>query len=313
MIDQLKRMALFATVVDSGSLAAAGRRLGQSTSSVSQQLRELEAALGVTLLLRSTRKLRLTEAGARFVGGCRALLDAAEQAGRELEQLRDAPQGELRVASPVGFARHLGPALAPLMAAHPGLSLHLNVDDGLIDLIEARIDLALRFGRLPDSNWVAERLATQPMAICAAPAYLARRGLPSAPQELAAHDWLLIDPLPRAGLLPLAGPKPGQRCELRLAGAAVRARSNNQLSLQQLCEAGLGLALLGRWDAAAALDSGALVALLPQWRPPDYPVYACVPQRTAQPAKVRAALAALRRYLGALAPSPATASGSSPA
>lgn len=290
MDDDWKRLALFAEVVRAGSLSAAARRLGISTSAVSQQLRVLEQAHGVTLLHRTTRKIAVTEAGARLADHCQAMVDAADRARQQLMLARDAPQGELRISAPVGFARHVAPALAPLLAAHPGLTLRLLVDDAMIDLVDARVDLALRAGRLADSTWVARRLCSFEMLLCAAPAYLARAGVPQAPADLLAHQWI----------------GSGQALLLELSGAAgvverlrvePRAMSNNQLSLQQLCVAGLGLTLAVRADVEDELRSGRLVPVLPGWRGPPIPVWAVTPQRDGQPAKVRHAAAAIERYL----------------
>lgn len=264
MIEQLKRMAVFATVVEQGSMNGAARVLGTTASAVSQQVRQLERDMGVTLLTRSTRKLRLTVAGERFHEGCRAMWAAARGAAEQLARMRDAPVGQLRISSPVGFARHLGPALAPLLAAHPGLRLHLQVDDTLIDLVEQRIDLAIRFGRLPDSTWVTHRLGELRMMVCAAPVYLAARGVPASPAELLTHDWLRTAGGSLGAVLELHGPA-GAVERLRVQA---RVTSNNQLSLQQMCEAGLGLAVLGDLDVEDALRSGRLVPLLPHWRPP---------------------------------------------
>ena len=145
-MDQLKRMAVFAEVVAAGSLSAAARRLGMTPSAVSQHLRQLEDALGLALLHRSTRKLTLTEAGARYVEGCTAMVAAARAADQALVLHRDEPEGELRIAMTVGFGRRIAPALAPLLAVFPALQLHLQVEDGFTDLVAHRIDLAIRFG-----------------------------------------------------------------------------------------------------------------------------------------------------------------------
>lgn len=173
-MDPLRRMAVFAAVVEQRSMSAAARALGMTPSAVSQQVRQLEREGGVTLLHRSTRKLSLSAAGERFYAGCAAMVAAARAAQQQLVQVRDAPTGELRVAAPVGFARHVAGALAGLMNAHRGLTLQLLVDDRRIDLIEARIDLALRFGPLADSTWAARKLCDMPQVLCAAPAYLSR-------------------------------------------------------------------------------------------------------------------------------------------
>jgi len=293
MLDQLKRMAVLATVVEQGSFVAAARQLQTSTSAVSQQLRALERDMGVTLLHRSTRKLSLTPAGERFHAGCATMLAAARQAQQQLLQLRDAPEGELRIAAPVGFARQLGPALAPLLLAHPGLSLHLEVEDGFTDLVDRRIDLAIRFGRLPDSSWAARRIGEKSMGLYAAPTYLARRGVPAQLAELAGHDWLALRPGTEQTLV-LTLRRADEQAQLQLRP---RASSNNQLSLQQLCEAGLGLAMLGGDDVDEALRAGRLLPLLPGLQLPPLPIHALSPQRDAQPAKVRHAIAALQSYL----------------
>lgn len=292
-IDDLKRMAIFAAVVQHGSMSGAARALGMSTSAVSQQVRKLESDGGVTLLHRSTRKLALTEAGQRYHAGCAAMWAAAEQARAELATARDAPSGELRLSATVGFARHIAPALGELLAAHPALRLRLLVDDAPIDLINARIDLAVRFGRLHDSSWAARRLCGMQWVLAAAPGWVAAQGMPQDPQELLTPRWL-----------GLAGDSGGLVMDLRSPAGEPRAlrvepriASNNQLSIQQMCEAGLGLALVSSMDAHDALHTGALVRLLPDWSFGTLDIWAVTPQRNAQPAKVRQAIAALQTYL----------------
>nr|WP_207796030.1 LysR substrate-binding domain-containing protein [Paucibacter aquatile] len=264
-MDQLKRMAVLATVVEQGSFVAAARQLQTTTSAVSQQVRALERDMGITLLHRSTRKLSLTPAGERFHAGCAAMLSAARGAQQQLIQLRDAPEGELRIAAPVGFARQLGPALAPLLQAHPGLSLHLEVEDGFTDLVDRRIDLAIRFGRLPDSSWVAQRIGEKSIALYAAPAYLAQRGVPAQLSDLAdtGHDWL-----------------------------ALRSGTDQPLALS----------LRRGDDVSESVQAGHLLPLLPGLQLPPLPIHALSPQRDAQPAKVRHAIAALRAFLSAAPP-----------
>jgi len=295
-MEDLKRMAVFAAVVRHGSMSGAARALGMSTSAVSQQVRLLEQRGGVTLLHRSTRKLALTEAGQRYHTHCAALCAAAEQARAELAAAHDAPSGELRMSAPVGFARHVAPALGELLAQHPALRLRLLVDDTPIDLIDARIDLAVRFGRLPDSTWAARRLCAMQWWLCASPAWVARHGAPEHPEALLAHSWLGFS-RDNAGLrLDLRGPA-GEARALRVEP---RIASNNQLSVQQMCEAGLGLALMGSMDVQEALQAGRLVRLLPGWAFGTLDLWALTPQRDAQPAKVRQAIAALHAYLRAL-------------
>ena len=293
MMDDLKRFAVFAEVVRSGSLSAAARHLGISTSAVSQQLRALEQQHGVTLMHRSTRKLTLTESGRNLADHCEALVASAVRARQQLVLARDAPEGELRMSAPMGFARCVAPALAPLLADHAALRLHLEIDDQMIDLIDARIDLAIRAGQLADSGWSARRLCGIDFLLCAAPTYLARVGAPRLPHELVAHEWLTP---PRGGR-----PLPLQMRDAAEAGEAIeiapRITSNSQVSLQQMCVAGLGLAFVVSTDAQDDLQAGRLVRVLPAWHVPPMPLWAVTPQRDAQPAKVRHAIAALRDYL----------------
>jgi DNA-binding transcriptional LysR family regulator len=295
-MDAFRRMAVFAAVVEHRSMSAAARALAMSTSAVSQQVRQLERDSGVTLLHRSTRKLALTAAGERLYEDCAAMVAAARRAQQQLVLSRDAPSGELRLSAPVGFARHVAPALGGVIAAHPALTLKLLVDDAHIDLIESRIDLAVRFGRLPDSSWVARRLCAFELLLCASPGWLAEHGAPRDPDDLLAAQWLAHARDGNAMQLPLVGP----RRESRVLRIEARISSNNQLSLQQMCVAGLGLARLARVDVDDELAAGQLVPVLPQWRSRPLDVWAATPQRDAQPAKVRVAIEALQGYLSGL-------------
>lgn len=187
----LKSYAVFVETIAAGSMSAAARRLGMTPSAVSQIIGGLECQAGVTLLHRSTRRLTLTEAGERCYPYCLRLLEAGQAATASLEQARDAPTGELRIAAPVGFGAHVAPALAPALAEWP--RLRLIVDDALIDLVERRMDIALRVGWTADSAWAVRKLCDLDMILCAAPAYLERHGQPEAPGELGRHQWLGLD------------------------------------------------------------------------------------------------------------------------
>lgn len=323
-MDPLKPLAVFAATVDAGSMSGAARRLGTSAAAVSQTIRALEERSGVTLLHRSTRKLALTEVGERYYPHCKRVLEAARAAADSLQRAREAPTGELRVSAPVGFAIHIAPALAPLLAEAPHLRLRLLVDDAMIDLIDARIDVAVRVGRLPGSSWVARRLGDLETILCASPDYLERHGTPTAPRDLAAHQWLAFiqyalederdgsnarskravtrgrahaSPVgshsEQATLVPLELRDADGRRQHTVVEA--RVASNNQVALQQMCEHGLGIAHLVRADVLRSLHAGSLTQLLAPWRMPTLPVWALTPRRDSE-AKVRAALKYLRSY-----------------
>ncbi len=327
-MDELKPLAVFAETVAAGSMSGAARRLGMSPSAVSQTIRGLESRGGVTLLHRSTRKLSLTEAGERYYPHCKRVLEAARAAAESLEGARDMPSGELRVSSPVGFATHISPALAPLLLEAPELRLRLLVDDAMIDLIDARIDVAIRVGQLSDSSWIARRLCDLEVVLCASPDYLDRHGVPAVPQELLTHQWLAfgreayVDMLPD-GFVPPEGVATAKRpmstsqaVSMTLSLHApdgrsehvnldARIASNNQIALQQMCEHGLGVARLVHADVLPSLERGALVQVLAPWRLATMPVWAVTPRREGEAAKVRAALSYLKRYFASLSGSAA--------
>jgi len=303
-MDDLKPLAVFAEVVEAGSMSGAARRLGMSPSAVSQIVRALEQQGGVTLLHRSTRKLALTEAGERYYPHCKRMVAAARAAAESLQLARDAPSGELRLSAPVGFAAHIAPALAPLLAEAPQLRLRLLVDDAMIDLIDARIDLAVRVGRLADSSWVARRLCDFAIILCAAPDYLARHGTPVSPEQLPMHQWLALGQdttpaksQPATMLLDLRS-SDGEQQHLRVDA---RVASNNQVALQHLCEHGLGIGRMIHAEVQPALESGALVRVLPDWHFGSLPVWAVTPNLEAsEAAKVRAAVEYLKRHFAKL-------------
>ncbi|WP_439589286.1 LysR family transcriptional regulator [Hydrogenophaga sp.] len=293
--DKLKRMALFAEIVDSGSISAAARRVGSTPSALSQQLRLLEQALGLVLLNRSTRRITLTEAGERYYPACAAMVAQARSADQALERLRDEPEGELRLAAPIGFGELLATALEPLRR-HPRLRLHLLLDDTRIDLLASRVDMALRTGPLPDSSQVARPLGHLPRQLCAAPRYLAERGWPQHPRDLAQHDWLGLPPRQgSAETLELTNAH-GEHETVRLQA---RVQASQVVALQAMAEAGWGIQIAVTKDTRVAMTQGRLVPVLPGWQLAPIPVFAVTPRRDELPAKVRHALAALRAHFDA--------------
>ncbi len=295
-MDQLKRMAVFAEVVAAGSLSAAARRLGMTPSAVSQHLRQLEDALGLALLHRSTRKLTLTEAGTRYVEGCTAMVAAARAADQALVLHRDEPEGELRMTAPIGMGGLLAQALLPLKD-QAKLRISLLLDDSVLDLIEERVDIALRTGSLPDSSLVSRRLGAMEAHMCASPAYLAQHGWPQHPQDLARHAWLGGRPSSNGEeTLTLRGPH-GEVEKVQVLG---RVQASQVTVLHSLCVAGWGISLVITEDDRRALADGRLVQVLPDWKLPEFVIYAVTPRRGEQPAKVRHALTLLEDYFAKL-------------
>ncbi len=291
-MEKLNRMAVFAIVVSEGSLAAAARRLGMSASAVSQHLRALEQAVGVPLLYRSTRRLTLTDAGAAFYPDCEAMLNHAQEAERRLAEMRDTLTGELRISATVGIGgQPLCSAMSPLLLQHPGLRLRIIATDNVLDMIEHRIDIALRFSRqLSDTSMIAHPLVEWPMVICAAPAYLTRHGVPETPQQLAGHRWILGHLYQR--VIELHHPRE-EKQTLRLNEGQVQ--SDSMLVIREFTLAGMGLSLQPLNEIRAELNSGQLMVLLPEWRAPSLKLTALTLERVL-PEKSRQALQALRDY-----------------
>ena len=289
-MDQLRRYAIFAAVVEAGTMTGAAKALGMTPSAVSQHIGQLESLLGLTLLHRSTRRLSLTEAGEVVWQGCQALQQTLNQTELRLSEVRDSLLGEVRITAPVGMAgQPLAQALSPLLQAHPGRCIQIIADDEKRDLIKERIDVALRVGALPDSTLVARKLGQTRMLLCAAPAYLARRGTPRTPAELVEHDWLCGDML-GSGLLLLD--ERGGEHRLRFKPRVI---CNNVLPLRQFALAGQGISLQPEGEVAEDLAQGRLLALLPGFRVPPMEIHAITPQREI-PEKVRRVITALRSH-----------------
>ncbi len=284
MSDRLREIEVFVRAAETGSLSRAGRELGLSQPSASRLVAALEERLGVRLLLRTTRRVSLTEAGAAYLerarGGLLELGEAAA-AARGAEGL----QGVLRVALPVAFgAGEVVPRLPAFLALHPRLKVELLMADRRQDLVEEGVDLALRLGPLPDSSFVARRLASAPRWPVAAPAYLASRGEPLTPRDLAAHDCIL-GPL---------GSAPDDWVFQDPSGAAIsvavqgRVRMDSAAGVIAGLEAGLGIGIASLWMCRAQLAAGSLVPLLAGYPLRPAELYAIFPAGHRASSKARA-------------------------
>ncbi|WP_437736287.1 LysR family transcriptional regulator [Sorangium sp. So ce1335] len=256
LVENMGAVAAFVRTVEAGGFTAASRQLGVSPSAVSKSVARLEAALGAQLLQRTTRRVALTAAGARFHERCVRALGELSEAERELAESARAVHGEVRVSVPQVVAlRLLLPALPEFRRRYPEVRLRMDLDDRLVDLLVDGYDAAVRMGRLRDSRLRARRLGPNRFVLCAAPEYLRRRGAPRAPEDLAAHECIRFR-FPSTGRI--------EPWALRAAGAAERARvpetwsfNNTEAVLAAAC-AGLGVAQLPSFVAEPALAAGAL-------------------------------------------------------
>jgi DNA-binding transcriptional LysR family regulator len=286
----------FIKVVESGSMAGAARRLGCSRAQVSRQIGQLEAALGARLFERSTRRLRPTPAGEAFYPHALAAVAAVDCAQRALSHLGSAPRGLLRISATMTFGReYIAPLLPTLTERHPELECELILTDQMVDLVDDRIDLALRQTQTPPADAVAKPLLQMERVICAAPEYLARHGTPEHPLQLAQHQcfsYLLTDD----GHWRLRDAR-GEEWSAPVRG---RVQYNNIDCLYQATLAGQGLSILPVYLCAPALADGRLRQVLPDCQPQvrfGQHLYACYTPSRVQLPKVQVFLAALEDLL----------------
>jgi len=283
-MDRLTSLEVFVNVVESQSFAAAARALGLSPAMASKHIQALEERLGVRLLNRTTRRLSLTEVGRGYFERARQLLADLEDADQAASDLQAAPRGLLKVNAPFSFGiRHVGPAVAAYLAAYPEVSVDIGLNDRYIDLLAEGVDLALRIGRLADSSLIARRLAPIRLVVCAAPAYLERRGTPRTPKDLAAHNCLLYTYASTVDEWRFIGPD-GQDAVVRVSG---RLLANNGDVIVAAALDGLGIALVPTFMAGEHVQAGTLATLLPGYAAPEAALYAVYPPGRHLSAKLR--------------------------
>jgi DNA-binding transcriptional LysR family regulator len=288
MLSDLAELRTFERILTLGSLSAAARDLGVGLAVVSKRLASLERRAGVRLVNRTTRKLSPTEDGLALLAHTERVLDELAAAETRLASGREAPQGILRVSSSISFGRiHLVPTAAALVAQHPGLDIQLQLDDRLIDMIEARIDIAIRIGQPRDSDAIIRKLMDSWRILVAAPAYLDHRGRPATPDDLAGHDVLRYDPA--GGPWRLEGPG-GAVAEIE---AMPRLSADNGDAVLDWALAACGVAMKSNVEVTAHLADGRLERVLPDWRSAPAPIYALLPSGRHLPTKTRVFLDAI--------------------
>lgn len=248
--------ALFAAIVESGSLSGAARLLKLSASMVSKRLSALERRLGAQLVQRTTRRLSLTDVGEIFYERVAAILAASSEAEAMVAGRAGAPAGRLRISAPTSFGRlHVAPHLKDFLDLYPAITLEIDLADRYVDILAERIDVAIRIGPPPDRALSATRLAPNRRLLCAAPGYLERFGRPKHPTDLRAHRLLAA-----AGQLPwrLDGPEG----PILIDGEPF-VRTNSSEVVRELTLCGAGIALRSTWDVASELRDGRLLPLLP--------------------------------------------------
>jgi DNA-binding transcriptional LysR family regulator len=294
-MDRLDAMRIFVAVAVArlGSFVEAARQLQLSPSVVTRAVAQLEERLGLTLLGRTTRSLRLTERGEVYLESCRQILADVEGAERRVRGEDAAPCGELTVAAPIVFGQlHVLPIVERLLSEHRTLTIRFALSDRLVHLVEDGVDVAVRIGDLADSSLIAVTIGTVSRVVVAGPAYLAQHGVPTAPAMLARHDCIAFENVDatnewrfRHGIKPV---QIAPRLALNSADAAIAA-----------AEAGIGIIRTLSYQVREAVSAGRLVVILQDFAPPASPVQIVYPARRIASANVAVFVKTAREHFKA--------------
>jgi DNA-binding transcriptional LysR family regulator len=282
-MNQFEDMRIFATAVETRSFTAAADKLGLSKQFVSRRVMALEARLGVRLLVRTTRKLTVTELGRVYFERIATILNDVAETEQAITSQNAGPRGSLRISAPMSFGTlQMGPVIAAFLTRYPEVSIELDLNDRTVDLVGEGYDMAVRIGVLGDSSLIARLIAPLHLAAVCSPAYVREHGAPLLPADLKEHDCLLY------------GHGKNVEWPFKVQGRAKpqavtgRLRVNNGELARDAALAGLGIALLPTFICGAALRSGALVQVLDDYLPLEGGIYAIYPQHRQSSAAVRA-------------------------
>jgi DNA-binding transcriptional LysR family regulator len=285
-VDRLDSMKVLLAVTEAGSLSAASRVLGAPLATVSRKISDLEAHLGTRLLIRSSRKLALTDAGQNYVIACKRILEQVADAERAAAGEYNAPRGELTLAAPIAFGRRrILPVAADFLKAYPDIDLRITLSDRISHILDEHIDLAIRIGELADSAFIAKRVGEVRKVVCASPEYFSMRGTPAKPADLAAHDCITFDALMSANawIFPVGKQEEAVTVRSRLVINTAEAAVDAAI-------AGVGIARVLSYQVARALQEGKLVLALQAYEAPSWPVSLVHAGQGPLPLKVRAFL-----------------------
>ncbi|WP_417316868.1 LysR family transcriptional regulator [Emcibacter sp.] len=291
-MDKLSNIRTFAVVGQTESFAEAARRLNLANSVVSKRIKDLEDDLGTRLLTRTTRHVSLTEAGYQYLEQVQKLLDDLEEMEESLRQKTQTPIGELRVAAPLSFVNHLGPALSAYLDRYPQVTMSISFSNRFVDIAQEGFDLAIRVAsKLPDSNLMARQIAASHRVACASPDYIARHGNPEKPEDLLHHNCLTY-----------TNPNRTKGWDFYRDEKKVHIPVHGNMTSDNgdfLCEAaicGKGIALLPQYIAGNAIGDGRLVPLLENFREPGFHIYVLYPHKKLLSTKVRTVIDFLTDY-----------------
>jgi DNA-binding transcriptional LysR family regulator len=283
-MDRLDAMEMFVRIVETGSFSAVAREMGTTQPTISKQITALEGRLKTRLLNRSTRRLSLTESGQAYYERCKRIVDDVREAESTLGRLQGSISGNLHIDTSIALGQmFVTPLVIEFQRQYPELTVELTLNDRFIDMVGEGVDVAIRIGRLVDSNLVARRIGATRRATVATPAYLAAHGTPVRPEDLVRHNCLLYSYLSTGNEWLFQGPEGEIR--VRVSG---NFKSNNGHALREALLAGRGIAVTPDWLAHDGLRSGTVQAILPEFAPTPMDINAVFPSNRMLSAKVRA-------------------------
>jgi LysR family transcriptional activator of dmlA len=282
--DTFAGMGAFLAAVEEGSFSRAATKLGLTPSGVSKLVGRLEERLDVRLFHRTTRQMQLTDIGAFYLDRARRIFDDVRALEIDVEQSTDAPRGTLRVTAPALLGHHrVLPVVIAFQKAFPAVKVDLVLVDDVVDLIEERIDVAVRMTASPPLSYVAKKLGEDTRRLCASRDYLARRGRPARPSDLQKHDCLVF--VAHGAPVPWKlRPEVGKPASVRVCGPL---QTNSVLSLREAALAGLGVADLPSYLVGDDLRAGRLESVLDEFVAPERAVYALYMSGRSMPARAR--------------------------
>ncbi len=293
----LERMRTFVRVAERGNLSAVARELGLGQSTVTRHLRELEEALGVPLISRTTRRVTMTDEGSRYYTNSVQILRLVEQAGDEARGTRGASAGTIRISCTAAFGvLHATRLIFAFQELYPDIGVDLSMTDERIDLVREGIDIALRLGPLTDSSMKLRVLGQSQRLLVASPEYLARRGIPIAPRDLAKHEGIRMSNVAGSDMVELHG-KNGERDMVPFHG---RLRVDHGLAAREALVAGRGIAPAHRWLVDDLLAAGRLQAILPHYGLSSVPLSMLIVPDRAGIARVRLLVDFLAEQIGGI-------------
>lgn len=281
-MDRFDAMQVLLAVVDAGSLSAGSRKLNAPLPSVSRKVAELERHLGTRLLVRTSRNVQLTDTGRDYVEAARQIIAQIRDVELRASGEYETPRGALTITVPIAFGHdHVLPFAYDFMREHPEITLNVLSLDRVVNLVDEHVDIGVRLGELTDSSFYAVKVGEFDFVTCASPEYLACKGRPSSPEDLAGHESAVFGQISEPGWIYRSE---GRRLEGR---PNVRVRANTATATLTAALRGVGIARLPRYQVASELQSGALVAILDDYESQSFPVHLVYVRQGLLPLKVR--------------------------